>query len=108
MLGMVCIFTPFPQRKTKRVSYFFNVTLRCNTDVPYCDAFPNASAGWLDKLDQDMKAPDTLGYFPPPAHLMRPVSPPEQSEVCGTRLTECDLSDSAYNSEDADRKELTS
>lgn len=44
-------------------------------DVPYCDAFPDARAGWLDNLQQDMKAPDKLGYFPPPSHLMRPVTP---------------------------------
>lgn len=44
--------------------------------MPYCDAFANARAGWLDKLDEDMKAPDVLGYYPPPAHLMRPVTPP--------------------------------
>lgn len=54
-------------------------------DVPYCDAFPDARAGWLDKLKQDMKAPDALGYHPPPAHLMRPMSPPGESSISGSR-----------------------
>lgn len=49
-------------------------------DVPYCDAFPDARAGWLDKLKEDMKAPDALGYHPPPAHLMRPISPLGQNK----------------------------
>lgn len=48
-------------------------------DVPYCDAFPEAQAGWLDKLQEDMKAPDVLGYHPPPAHLMRPVATAESA-----------------------------
>lgn len=50
-------------------------------DVPYCDAFPNAKAGWLDALKEDMKAPDALGYYPPPAHLMRPVTFPSSSDM---------------------------
>lgn len=41
--------------------------------VPYADAFPHARAGWLDALDQDMRAPDLLGYSPPPAHLRAPA-----------------------------------
>lgn len=45
-------------------------------DVPYCDAFPNAKAGWLDELDESMTAPDALSYDPPPAHLMRALTPP--------------------------------
>lgn len=38
--------------------------------VPYADCVQDAKAGWLDKLNEDMIAPDTLGYFPPPAHLL--------------------------------------
>lgn len=90
-----------------RVLCFPNTKLRCNTDVPYCDAFPNAKAGWLDKLDQDMKAPDALGYHPPPAHLVRPLSPPEEPKLLGTRLTECDPTIPAPNSIDADDREPT-
>lgn len=56
------------------------------TDVPYCDAFPTARAGWLDHLNEDMKAPDALGYYPPPAHLMRPISPPGDLEPKGEAL----------------------
>ena len=60
------------------------------TDVPYCDAFPDAKAGWLDALKEDMKAPDVLSYHPPPAHLMRPVSVPEgpHPSTAGTEPTE--------------------
>lgn len=64
-----------------------NITLAPDVDVPYCDAYPDAKAGWLDTLKQDMKAPDALGYYPPPAHLMRPVSPPGQSEQTGEPST---------------------
>lgn len=53
-----------------------SLVLLFSPDVPYCDSFPTARAGWLDKLNEDMKAPDTLGYHPPPAHLMRPVALP--------------------------------
>lgn len=65
-------------------------------DVPYCDAHPQARAGWLDKLNQDMKAPDVLGYYPPPAHLMRPVTPPPaqtQNEKSSNRDSEVDSGD---------------
>lgn len=44
-------------------------------DVPYCDAFPNARAGWLDRLDEHMTAPDALGYWPPPEHLQLNARP---------------------------------
>lgn len=44
--------------------------------VPYADSFPNAKAGWLDTLRQDMKAPDRLSYFPPPKHLTQPLQEP--------------------------------
>lgn len=54
-----------------------------DVDVPYCDAFPDARAGWLDKLKEDMKAPDALGYYPPPAHLMRPLTPPGGKSTLG-------------------------
>lgn len=37
--------------------------------IPYCDAFPQARAGWLDELEEDMDAPDHLPYSPPPPHL---------------------------------------
>uniref|UniRef100_A0A6U1NSP7 TsaA-like domain-containing protein n=1 Tax=Fibrocapsa japonica TaxID=94617 RepID=A0A6U1NSP7_9STRA len=38
--------------------------------VPYCDAFPNARAGWLDEIDREhIAGPDHLGYWPPPQRL---------------------------------------
>jgi len=37
--------------------------------VPYCDAFGDAAAGWLDGLPADQ--PDHLTYWPPPPHLTR-------------------------------------
>lgn len=59
--------------------------------MPYCDAFPSARAGWLDKLDEDMKAPDVLNYHPPPAHLFRPVTFPElHSEKVESELSKSD------------------
>lgn len=56
------------------------------SDVPYCDSFPNAKSGWLDTLREDMKAPDALGYYPPPAHLMRRPVSPSNSESLATSL----------------------
>lgn len=56
------------------------------SDVPYCDAFPDSSAGWLDKLTEDMKAPDKLGYDPPPVHLMRAVSLPDSDDTKTSRV----------------------
>ena len=38
--------------------------------VPYCDAFPDASAGWIDALGEPAAGPDRLSYWPPPQHLM--------------------------------------
>lgn len=35
-----------------------------------------------------MKAPDALGYHPPPSHLMRPVSPPGEANLSGESLNE--------------------
>lgn len=35
--------------------------------VPYADAFPDASAGWLDDL-KDMKGPDRKQNPPTPKH----------------------------------------
>lgn len=75
------------------------------TDVPYCDAFPDARAGWLDKLKQDMKAPDALGYYPPPAHLMRPVSPPGASMLSGSRQNESNRGESDETSCDPSSSE---
>ena len=37
--------------------------------VPYCDAFPDARAGWVDALGEPPDGPDRLDYWPPPAHL---------------------------------------
>jgi tRNA-Thr(GGU) m(6)t(6)A37 methyltransferase TsaA len=34
--------------------------------VPYCDAFPDAKAGWVDQIRGDE---DRLAYWPPPPHL---------------------------------------
>lgn len=38
------------------------------------DAFPSATAGWIDQLDEPATSPDRLDYWPPPAHLLRPDS----------------------------------
>ena len=43
--------------------------------VPYADRMENVKAGWLDKLDEDMTAPDHLGYYPPPAQLLSQPGP---------------------------------
>lgn len=53
-------------------------------DVPYCDSFPKAKAGWLDTLREDMKAPDVLGYYPPPAHLTRQFGSSNNNESLTT------------------------
>jgi tRNA-Thr(GGU) m(6)t(6)A37 methyltransferase TsaA len=45
--------------------------------VPYCDAFPDANAGWIEELQGSPTAPDRLDYWPPPAHLMPDVGMPE-------------------------------
>ena len=37
--------------------------------VPYCDAFPDARAGWVDDLDGPADGPDRLAYWPPPNHI---------------------------------------
>eukprot|EP00638_Chattonella_subsalsa_P002144 CAMPEP_0117739812 /NCGR_PEP_ID=MMETSP0947-20121206/3980_1 /TAXON_ID=44440 /ORGANISM="Chattonella subsalsa, Strain CCMP2191" /LENGTH=265 /DNA_ID=CAMNT_0005555829 /DNA_START=138 /DNA_END=935 /DNA_ORIENTATION=- len=38
--------------------------------VPYCDAFPSAKAGWLEKINKEhMREADNLGYWPPPSHI---------------------------------------
>lgn len=58
--------------------------------MPYCDAFPNAKAGWLDELEQDMTAPDALGYYPPPAHLMSGVEGANAGDAVGGAKSEED------------------
>ena len=41
--------------------------------VPYADAFPHASAGWIDELEGSPTGPDRLEYWPPPPHLTAEV-----------------------------------
>lgn len=68
-------FSPFTVNGLSNILHLWlNWFRRCTKDVPYCDSFPNARAGWLDTLNEDMKAPDVLNYHPPPAHLLRQVS----------------------------------
>jgi len=38
--------------------------------IPYCDAFPDANAGWVDDLDGAPDGPDGLAYSPPPNFLL--------------------------------------
>lgn len=46
--------------------------------IPYCDAFPDARAGWLDDASPETRRaagsgaedPDHLAYWPPPPHLL--------------------------------------
>lgn len=53
--------------------------------VPYADAFPHASAGWVDALpDATPDGPDALGYWPPPAHLGATAAPGERSAAAPT------------------------
>lgn len=52
--------------------------------VPYCDAHPHARAGWLDRLQEDMTAPDHLTYFPPPQRMLQPLDATARDQPHGT------------------------
>lgn len=89
--------TSSPVREAVHLFFARNQTGWCGTDkpdslradVPYCDAFPDAKSGWLDELEQDMKAPDALSYYPPPAHLMHAIEEAKGRDAADDSAT-CD------------------